>query len=140
MSQTVCKFWWNNQEEDKHHWVSWEKMILPKEQGGLGFCDLHSFNMAMLAEQVWRLIQVPEWLCARVLQAEYFPNSNVLEAVAQPGMSYVWRSLLQGVDIVKAGMIWRVGLGESINIWVDPWMPFDDTRRPSTLPGGSHFD
>jgi hypothetical protein len=31
------------------HWVGWEKMKLPKEENGLGFQDLHSFNLAMLA-------------------------------------------------------------------------------------------
>lgn len=136
ISQMVCKFWWANQDEDdRHHWVSWEKMTLPKEQGGLGFRDLHSFNMAMLSRQIWRLIQAPESLCARVLQAKYFPEGDILKATSQPGMSYVWRSLLQGVDIIKAGMIWRVGSGEHINIWADPWLPSNDLRRPRTLQG-----
>lgn len=120
ISQIVCRFWWSNQDDDsKHHWVSWEKMTMPKEQGGLGFRYLHSFNIAMLARQVWRLIQVPDSLCARVLQAKYFPSGDVLIVVAQPDMSYVWRSLLQGIEVIKAGMIWRVGMGDQINIWTD---------------------
>lgn len=138
ISQLVCKFWWANQEdEDKHHWVSWERMTMPKEHGGLGFRDLHSFNMAMLARQVWRIIQVPDSLCARVLKAKYFPQGDVLSAEPQPGMSYVWRSLLQGVQVVKEGMIWRVGSGENINIWRDPWLPSNDTRQPRTLQGAN---
>jgi hypothetical protein len=31
------------------HWLSWEKLTMAKDEGGLGFIDLHAFNMAMLA-------------------------------------------------------------------------------------------
>lgn len=50
------------------HWVGWEKLVSPKAEGGLGFRDLHSLNMAMLAKQTWRLLQNPTSLCARLLK------------------------------------------------------------------------
>jgi hypothetical protein len=93
ISQFVCRFWWTqNDDEKKMHWVGWEKMNLPKEEGGLGFRDLHSFNLAMLARQCWRLIQSPESLCAQVLRAKYYPDGHLLNAKPMVGMSYVWRS------------------------------------------------
>jgi hypothetical protein len=93
ITQAICRFWWS-QQDDEHraHWVSWEKMMMPKEEGGLGFRDLHSFNLAMLARQVWRLIQAPNSLCSRVLRAKYFEDGDILNAKPTPGMSYVWRS------------------------------------------------
>jgi hypothetical protein len=57
--------------------MSWEKMIRPKSHGGIGFRGLWVFNKALLARQAWRLIQNPEILCARLLMAKYFPNSNL---------------------------------------------------------------
>lgn len=130
ISQLICRYWWD-QDDDKHkmHWVGWDRLKLPKHEGGLGFRDLHSFNMALLAKQAWRIMQAPGSLCARILQAKYFPNGNILTAEPVTGMSYVWRSILKGVDLVKDGLIYRVGNGENIKIWSDPWIANGLLRR-----------
>lgn len=137
ISSMVCRYWWNNQEEERHHWLGWQCLTKPKSAGGLGFRDLHIFNMAMLARQGWRLLQDPESLCGRVLKAKYFPNSSILEATAVPGISYSWRSILKGVALMKEGIIWRVGNGSNIDAWEDPWLPDGDIRRGRTLRGPS---
>lgn len=116
------------------HWVSREKMLQPKKDGGLGFRDLHHFNLAMLAKQVWRLIHNPDSLCGRILKAKYFPNTSILNAEVPHGASYTWRSIVQGIELFKKGMIWRVGDGES-NIWSNPWLPRGSTRKVSTFQG-----
>jgi hypothetical protein len=38
-------------------------------------------------------------------------------------MSYTWHSILRGLEVLKEGVVWRVGDGESINAWNDPWIP-----------------
>jgi hypothetical protein len=49
ISQLVCKYWLSqNDEVNKMHWVGWEKMKLPKEDGGLGFRDLYFLTMPCL--------------------------------------------------------------------------------------------
>jgi hypothetical protein len=94
ISAMVAKFWWSHQEKDnKMHWISWEKLTQAKEEGGLGFRDLHAFNMAMLSKQAWRILTEPELLCARVLAAKYFLEGDILKAKPRRNISYTWRSI-----------------------------------------------
>jgi hypothetical protein len=52
-------------------------------------------------------------------------------------MSYTWRSILCGLEILKEGVVWRVGDGEQIRVWTDPWIPRGSTRRPVATQGQS---
>jgi hypothetical protein len=51
--------------------------------------------------------------------------------------SYTWRSILRGLEVMKMGMIWRVGDGRNLKIWSDPWISREPSRRPITPRGGS---
>jgi hypothetical protein len=136
ISRQICRCWWShNDRENKMHWLNWDKLKKPKKQGGLGFRDIHAFNMAMLAKQGWRLIHSPDSLCAKILKARYYKDEHVLFAKPKEGMSYTWRSILRGLELLKKGVIWRVGNGENISIWEDPWLPCGVTRRPITPKG-----
>jgi hypothetical protein len=107
-----------------------------KEKGGLGYKDIHLFNLAMLARQGCRMLMEPNSLCAQVLRAKYYPDGKLLKSIEKPGISYSWRSTVRGLKAVKDGMIWRVGDGNHVNIWEDPLLPRGTTRRPIT-PRGS---
>ena len=133
LSAMIVHYWWSQMDKtSKIHWVSREELMKPKVDGGLGFRNLHFFNLAMLARQAWRILQNPHSLCSQVLAARYFPNGSMLEATPVAGISYTWRSILKGMQLLKKGIIWRVGNGENIIIWSDPWIPRGSTRRIST--------
>jgi hypothetical protein len=132
----MSRYWWGDDDQQKHiHWFAWWKMSIPKFQGGMGFRDLHCFNLAMLSKQCWRLISEPESLCARVLRAKYFPDGDILNCDLKKGSSYTWQSLWSGIQTFKKGHIWRVGDGSNISIWDDPWIPSSPSRKVLLLRG-----
>ena len=77
----LAKYWWGQtRNERKIHWINWGKLCKPKDKGGMGFRDIHAFNLAMLAKQAWRLIQGEPSLFFRVYRARYFLNSSFMDA------------------------------------------------------------
>lgn len=81
MTSMVRKFWWGQtNERSKMAWLSWDKMCLPKEKGGLGFRNLKAFNLTLLAKQGWCLQTNSISLIHRVFKARYFPNEDFLSA------------------------------------------------------------
>jgi hypothetical protein len=74
------RFWWGHKENTaKIHWMSWEKMGISENQGGLGFRDLVMFNKALLAKQFWRILQNPDSLVVAIMKAKYFPHGTMLD-------------------------------------------------------------
>ena len=60
-------YWWGQlQDEKKVHWMSWRRLCNSKKMGGMGFCDLHAFNLALLAKQAWKLVQKKDSLFYRI--------------------------------------------------------------------------
>ena len=79
LNMIIARYWWSQQDKrNKIHWLSWEKLTRSKKKGGLGFWNLHLFNLAMLSRQAWRLLTSPNILFGQVLKAIYFPNSDTV--------------------------------------------------------------
>jgi hypothetical protein len=61
----------------------------------------------------------PDSLCARVLKAKYYPNGNLEDTVFSGNASSTWQAISYGLALLKKGLMWRVGNGQSIRIWRD---------------------
>lgn len=117
-------FWWGNGSTNTGiKWMSWDRLCNVKEDGGLGFKNLRSFNIAMLAKQAWRLVSNTNSLVARLMRARYFPRSDFLNAQIGTNPSYVWRSILEAQDVVRQGCRRCIGDGQSTRVWQVPWLP-----------------
>jgi ribonuclease HI len=53
-----------------------------------------------------------------------------MRATRRKGSSETWRAILFGRQALAKGLIKRIGLGESINIWTDNWIAGTTTMKP----------
>jgi hypothetical protein len=124
INSLMSKFWWSFKENfNKISWMSWQKLGWKKEIGGMGFRELDSFNMAMLAKQGWRLLKFPDSFVARVFKEKYYPKSSFLLSSLGNRPSFAWRSLWNSRSRIEEGILWKVGNGSKVKIWEDKWIP-----------------
>ena len=124
INSALAQYWWGQtRDEKKIHRIKWSKLCNPKGRGGMGFRDIHAFNLAMLAKQEWRLIQGSHSLFFRVYKARYFPTCSFMEAGLGSNPSFVWRSLLEARELIRAAIVWKVGDGRSIKLDDHRWLP-----------------
>ena len=129
------KFWWGSSNKRKKLLgLHGKKMCKSKTQGGMGFQNLHTFNLAMLAKQAWRLFTTLDSLISRIYKARYFPFSDIVNAQVGCNPSYAWRSIHSSLEVIRKGTRWRVGNGKTIHIWEDKWLPTPTTYKEISPP------
>ncbi|KAK2373903.1 hypothetical protein QL285_074905 [Trifolium repens] len=73
IEKMINAFWWsggnnNNNNNKGIHWLAWERLACPKAHGGLAFRNFEAFNKAMIAKQVWNIVQNPNSLVAKLIK------------------------------------------------------------------------
>jgi hypothetical protein len=64
------------------------------------------------------------------LRAKYYPQGNLIDTVFTGNPSSSWTAISYGVELLKKGIIWRVGNGLSIRVWRDNWIPRSTHFKP----------
>ncbi|KAL0712834.1 hypothetical protein Bca4012_019812 [Brassica carinata] len=75
------------------HCKSWDKVCTNKDEEGLRFIDITNSNTAIFGKQLWRLIEKPDTLFARVFKCRYYRNASPLKPIRSYSPSYGWRSI-----------------------------------------------
>ncbi|XP_057791345.1 uncharacterized protein LOC131008488 [Salvia miltiorrhiza] len=129
LERLMNSFWWSNKSESGRgiNWMKWDRLCVDKKIGGLGFRSLQLLNLALLGKLGWRLIDEPDALVCRVLKAKYFPHGDFLSAPVGHSPSFTWRSICAAQDLVRRGVRWRIGDGNMVRVYGDPWLRNDDS-------------
>ncbi|XP_019181376.1 PREDICTED: uncharacterized protein LOC109176397 [Ipomoea nil] len=141
LERMMNKFWWLSSRNGGGgiRWMAWDRMCGPKSMGGLGFKNLHKFNVALLAKQGWRLLSNPCSMVAKIYKARYYATKDFLDANIGTNPSYCWRSIVAGQEILRKGCFVRIGNGQSTCVWNKPWLP--DIENPFIqTPAPDHSD
>ena len=106
INSALAKYWWGQiRSEKKNHWINWKRLCTPKNRGGMGFRDIHAFNLDMLIKQTWRLVTGSHSLFYQVYKARYFPQCSFMDAELGHNPSFVWHSLLGAREVIREGSI-----------------------------------
>ncbi|CAL9232629.1 unnamed protein product [Arabidopsis halleri] len=65
----------------------------------------------------------PHSLLARLYKGMYHPHHSFLHAGTGNRVSFGWRSIQQGKELLQQGLRVRIGNGQNTRIWSDPWLP-----------------
>ena len=115
--------WGSTEERRRMHMVRWSTVTLPKELGGLGLYSMKHRNEAILAKLCWRLAHGEGKLWANMLLAKYLCPSRLTEEGRKLPCSRIWASCKKGGPIYVKGLRWTIRNGDSVNMWMDFWLP-----------------
>ncbi|KAG8483530.1 hypothetical protein CXB51_023272 [Gossypium anomalum] len=98
----MSRMWWTSNDKTRG-WamMAWNHLCYPKGVGGMGFRDMHVFNLALLSKQVWRLVNFKDTLCFKVLSAKYFPEGDVFWPKWCDRLSFTWMSIAKAAATLK---------------------------------------
>ncbi|XP_050225957.1 uncharacterized protein LOC126675366 [Mercurialis annua] len=130
LQRMMNSYWWSRDSSSKKgtSWSSLNNLCTPKGLGGMGFKNLHEFNVAMLGRQSWRLLQNKESLCFKVLSTKYFPSGNFFDATLGNNPSFTWRSIFATQELMRSGVRRGIGPGSQTRVWYDPWLANGNNR------------
>lgn len=114
--------WGSTVEKRKQHLVAWDRVCLPKEDGGLGIRSAKPMNQALLGKVGWRLIHDRDSLWARVLRKKYkvgdIQDSSWMKTKSTG--SSTWRSVQLGLqEGVLPRLTWILGDGREVRFWTN---------------------
>ncbi|XP_048608917.1 uncharacterized protein LOC106394319 [Brassica napus] len=134
LASAIAQFWWSSNPPKRGiHWAKWEKVCRSREEGGIGFRLIHEFNLALLAKQLWRLVQFPDSLVARVLRGRYYRLSSPLRVGPVSSPSYVWTSISAARKLLLLGIRQKIHSGYEVKVWEDPWIPSNPARPAAPI-------
>lgn len=102
--------------------MAWKNICEPKNYGGLGIQRLSAMNSAMLEKIGWSLVNDSDKLWVKALKAKYLPFSTCMNCWKKKNCSHLWPAVLNTHDILMKSLCFKVGRGNNINIWEDPWL------------------
>ncbi|XP_074298543.1 uncharacterized protein LOC141629441 [Silene latifolia] len=81
--------------------VAWEHICQPLKQGGLGFKDLHLWNVATIGKYVWWVANKEDHLWVKWVHIIYIKQSHWEDYKPGMGSSWTWRKIYQVKELLK---------------------------------------
>jgi hypothetical protein len=131
--------WSGHQPNKKWALVNWDKLCMPKTQGGLGLRDPGKLNQVMGAKIWWRWLKNPTAAWAQLWRRKYAPLSAEDQLIRHNEHiqgSNIWNTAWQNRTLVQNHAFWELRDGRSARFWQDSWQqlkPLDTMEELAEL-------
>ncbi|KAK4381010.1 Retrovirus-related Pol polyprotein from type-2 retrotransposable element R2DM [Sesamum angolense] len=123
MIKRLCTFLWKGTSFSGYPKVAWEAVCRPIEEGGLGIKDILALNRALMSKHLWAVIKQDRnsiWV-VWIIQVR-LRNCSIWKVKENKG-AWGWRKMLSLRHSLMTHIHYRVGNGDSVSLWHDPWHP-----------------
>jgi ribonuclease HI len=131
--------WQGVQQKKKWALVQWDRLCLPKHQGGLGIRDPGKLNQIMGAKIWWRWLKNPSAAWAQLWKRKYAPLTPEDQLIRHNNYingSNIWNTAWKNRTLVQNHAFWEIKDGGSALFWQDSWQqlkPLDTLEDLTTL-------
>lgn len=123
LEQKLNRFLWCGKDARAKAKVAWDKVCVPKKEGGLGIKKLDIWNQASMLHHVWTLFARSGSLWVAWIENNLLKGRSFWQVSIPQNCSYSWRKLLKLRGIAKQFLSFKVGDGQKIFLWYDVWHP-----------------
>lgn len=126
LDSLIKRFWWKPKQQDSKFitWKGRDHLCHPVKEGGLRFKKAKNINKALLAKLVWMVASNRDSLCMKILRLKYKVKKDWLRADTLKKASPIWKAIESTKSIITKGACYMIGDGKSVDVWLDPWVPW----------------
>lgn len=103
IERLMASFLWNAQGERMAHWVNWNSICSPNEEGGLGLESLEDIRNSLHAKLLWLVLENNS-LWARYAKPKYF-QGDYPTSKGSP----LWMSIVSRYQKIRDNSRWIIG-------------------------------
>lgn len=103
MIQSACRtfLWTGRNEVSRRALIAWEKVILPKQDGGLNIGNLKVWNQAAICKLLWNIHQQKNRTWIRWIHGYYIKGRDVFEMSIPQQSSWVVKKILEAREYLE---------------------------------------
>uniref|UniRef100_A0A2N9J1W3 Reverse transcriptase domain-containing protein n=1 Tax=Fagus sylvatica TaxID=28930 RepID=A0A2N9J1W3_FAGSY len=103
--------------------VTWDKVCLPKREGGLGLKRVEDWNRAAILKHIWSLFTQLGSLWVAWIHRHLIKDKCFWTIKKTLDCTWGWRTLLKLKEDARLFLKYEVGDGRKIFLWHDHWHP-----------------
>jgi hypothetical protein len=123
LEQKFNRFLWCGNDSKAKAKVSWDRLCVPKTEGGLGIKRLEVWNRAAMLSHIWSIFAQSGSLWVAWIETNWLKGRSLWHIPIPKSCSWSWKKLLKLRDVAKNFLSFKVGNGQDISLWFGDWHP-----------------